>query len=102
MKQNSEIIIYQTADNETRIQTRLQDETVWLTQEQMAELFGKGRTTITEHVGNIFTEGELNEKEVCQHFRHTSRHGAIEGKTQIRSIAASEQFRIVIQTGGLL
>ena len=42
MEQNSEIIIYQTADNETRIQTRLQGETVWLTQEQIAELFGKG------------------------------------------------------------
>ena len=83
MEQNSEIIIYQTADNETRIQTRLQDETVWLTQEQMAELFGKGRTTITEHISNIFKEAELNEKEVCRHFRHTTRHGAIEGKTQL-------------------
>jgi hypothetical protein len=86
MEHNSEIIIYQTADNETRIQTRLQDETVWLTQEQMAELFGKGRTTITEHIGNIFKEGELNEKEVCRYFRHTTRHGAIEGKTQTKQI----------------
>ena len=86
MKQNSEIIIYQTADNETRIQTRLQDETVWLTQEQMAELFGKGRTTITEHISNIFKEAELNEKEVCRHFRHTTRHGAIEGKTQTKQV----------------
>ena len=86
MEQNSEIIIYQTADNETRIQTRLQDETVWLTQGQMAELFGKGRTTITEHINNIFKEGELNEKEVCRDFRHTTRHGAINGKTQTKQV----------------
>jgi hypothetical protein len=86
MKQKSEIIIYQTADNETRIQTRLQDETVWLTQEQMAELFGKGRTTITEHIGNIFKEGELNEKEVRRNFRHTTKHGAVEGKTQTKQV----------------
>jgi hypothetical protein len=86
MPQKSEIIIYQTADNETKIQTRLEDETVWLTQEQMAQLFGKGRTTITEHIGNIFKEGELNEKVVCRDFRHTTSHGAIEGKTQTNSI----------------
>ena len=86
MKQDSEIIIYQTADNETRIQTRLQDETIWLTQEQMAVLFGKGRTTITEHIGNIFKEGELKEDEVCRYFRHTTRHGAIEGKTQTKQV----------------
>ena len=72
MEQNSEIVIYQTTENETRIQTRLQDETVWLTQEQMALLFGKGRSTIAEHIGNIFKEGELNEKEVCRNFRHTN------------------------------
>jgi len=76
MEGGSEIIIYQTSDNETRIQTRLQDETVWLTQEQMAEFFGKGRTTITEHIGNVFKEGELDEKVVCRNFRHTTKHKA--------------------------
>ncbi len=86
MEQDSEIIIYQTTDNETRIQTRLQDETVWLTQEQMAELFGKGRSTITEHIGNIFKEGELDEKVVCRFFRHTTQHGAIEGKIQTKEV----------------
>ncbi|MBU0712482.1 virulence RhuM family protein [bacterium] len=85
-QQNSEIVIYQTSDNETRIQTRLQDETVWLTQQQMAALFGKGRTTINEHIGNIFKEGELDEKVVCRDFRHTTKHGAIEGKTQTRGV----------------
>ncbi|MCF6334649.1 MAG: hypothetical protein L3J12_02785 [Spirochaetales bacterium] len=77
MEPNSEIIIYLTANNETRIQTCLQDETVWLTQEQMANLFGRGRTTITEHIGNIFKENELDEKMVCRLFRHTTKHGAL-------------------------
>ncbi len=86
MEHSSEIIIYQTSNNETRIQTRLQYETVWLTQEQMAELFGKGRTTITEHIGNIFKEGELDEKVVCRNFRHTTKHGAIESKTQDKQV----------------
>lgn len=54
MEQNSEIIIYTASDGTTKLQVQLEDETVWLTQEQMAMLFGKGRTTITEHIGNIF------------------------------------------------
>ena len=52
----------------------------------MAILFGKGRTTITEHIGNIFKEGELNEKEVCRDSRHTTQYGAIEGKTQVKQV----------------
>jgi hypothetical protein len=72
---NSEIIIYSTDDGLTKIQTRLENETVWLTQAQMAELFGKGRTTITEHIQNIFTEGELEENSVCRKFRHTADDG---------------------------
>ena len=79
----SEIIIYQTEDGlKTKIQTRLENETVWLTQAQMAELFGKTRSTITEHISNIFKEGEL----VCRNFRHTTKHGAIEGKTQEKEV----------------
>jgi len=68
MQQNSEIIIYQTADNETRIQTRLQDETVWLTQEQMAMLFGKAKSTINEHIKNIYAEKELEESLTLKKF----------------------------------
>lgn len=77
-----EIIIYQNTDGKIKIDVRLQDDTVWLTQEQMAVLFGKGRTTINEHIQNIFREGELIEEVVCRKFRHTTQHGAIEGKTQ--------------------
>jgi hypothetical protein len=82
----SNIIIYQTEDGLTKIETRLADETVWLTQEQIATLFAKGRSTITEHIGNVFKEGELQEEVVCREFRHTTQHGAIEGKTQEKSV----------------
>lgn len=69
---NSEIIIYQNPDGNIKIDVRLEEETVWLTQAQMAMLFGKGRTTITEHIQNVFEEGELDEKVVCRNFRHTT------------------------------
>lgn len=62
----SEIIIYQTEDGTTKIQTRLENETVWLNQEQMAELFQRDRSVITKHIGNIFNEGELEEKSNVQ------------------------------------
>jgi len=86
MENDSEIIIYTAPDGTTKLQVQLEDETVWLNQEQMAELFGKGRSTITEHIGNIFKENELDEKEVCRLFRHTTKHGAIEGKTQSKQV----------------
>ena len=79
---DSQILIYQTENGQTKIETRLENETVWLTQAQMAALFGKGRSTITEHIGNIFKEGELQKETVCRNFRHTTPHGAIPGKTQ--------------------
>jgi hypothetical protein len=84
--ETTNIIIYQTENGITKIETRLEDETVWLTQEQIATLFAKGRSTITEHIGNVFKEGELEENVVCREFRHTTQHGAIEGKTQEKSV----------------
>lgn len=82
----SEIIIYQNPDGLIKIDVRLEEETVWLTQEQMAMLFGKGRSTIAEHIQNVFKEGELDEQVVCRNFRHTTKHGAIEGKTQEKEV----------------
>jgi len=73
--ENTNIIIYQTEDGKTKIETRLEDETVWLTQAQLAELFQKSRVTITEHIRNIFKEGELQEDAVCRNFRHTAADG---------------------------
>lgn len=82
----SEIVIYQNTEGSIKVDVRLEEETVWLTQDQMAQLFGKGRSTITEHIGNIFKEGELIEKVVSRKFRHTTSHGAIEGKTQEKDV----------------
>jgi hypothetical protein len=83
---NSNLLIYQNQDGNIKIDVRLEEENVWLTQEQMATLFGKGRSTITEHISNIFAEGELDEKVVCRNFRLTTQHGAIEGKKQEKEV----------------
>lgn len=64
-----DIIIYQTPDGNTLLDVQLEDDTVWLTQSQMVELFGRERTVITKHINNIFKEGELNEKSNV-HFLH--------------------------------
>jgi hypothetical protein len=79
---NSELIIYQNPDGNIKIDVRLEEETVWLTQDQMATLFGKAKSTINEHIKNVFTEGELEEKVVIRKFRITTQHGAMAGKTQ--------------------
>ena len=81
-----EIVIYQSEDGNVKVDVLFQDETVWLSQEQMALLFGKGRTTITEHISNIFSEGELQEDMVCRKFRHTTQHGAIDGLYQTKEV----------------
>lgn len=87
MKGNhSDFILFKTEDDKISVDVRFEDETVWLSQEQMAALFGKGRSTITEHIQNIFKEGELKEEMACRNFRHTTQHGAIEGKTQEVSV----------------
>jgi prophage maintenance system killer protein len=82
----NKIVIYQTEDGQTQIDVRLENDTVWLTQAQMAELFQKDRTVITRHINNVFKEGELEKEEVCAKFAHTTRHGALEGKQQIQEI----------------
>ena len=61
---------------------RLEQESVWLTQDQMTILFGIAKSTISEHIKNVFQEGELEEKVVVRKFRITTQHGAIAGKTQ--------------------
>ncbi|HZJ35880.1 MAG TPA: virulence RhuM family protein [Gillisia sp.] len=72
---NSEILIYQNPDGNIKIDVRLENETVWLTQAQMAILFGKDKRTISEHIGNIFSEGELDENSVVRNFRTTAADG---------------------------
>ena len=82
----SQLIIYQTEAGETKIDVRFQDETVWLTQKKMAELFDVKRPAITKHLKNIFESGELDEKVVGSILEHTTQHGAIEGKTQTKPV----------------
>ncbi len=71
----SEIIIYQNPNGNIKIDVRLEEETVWLTQKLMAELFDKSKKTISEHINNIFKEGELDEIAVVRNFRTTASDG---------------------------
>ena len=73
--ENSNILIYQTEKGLTKIETRLEDETVWLTQAQLCELFQKAKSTISEHIKNIFAENELVEHSVVREFRTTAADG---------------------------
>lgn len=95
---HGEMIIYQTEDGLTKIDVNMQDETVWLTQEQMAELFQRDKSTISRHIKNIFAEGELDEKVVVAEFATTSQHGAMEGKTQ-NNITKFYNLDVVISVG---
>jgi hypothetical protein len=79
---SSDIIIYKNPDGSIKIDVRLEEENVWLTQDQMATLFSKAKSTINEHIKNVFAEGELDEKVVIRKFRITTQHGAIAEKTQ--------------------
>lgn len=82
----SDLLIYQAADGTIKIDVHLENETVWLNQDDMARLFGKSKQTISEHIRNIFDEGELDEHVVIRKFRTTTRHGAMEGKTQSKEV----------------
>jgi len=77
---NSQIIIYQTESGETKLDVRFQDETVWLTQKLMAELFQTTSQNITIHLKNIFEEEELEEKATCKDFLQVQKEGAREFK----------------------
>jgi hypothetical protein len=72
---NSEILIYQNPKGNIKIDVRLDDETVWLTQAQMAQLFAKDKRTISEHIGNIFLEEELEQDSVVRKIRTTDSDG---------------------------
>jgi hypothetical protein len=87
MKENSdnnygEIILYQTRDNQTAIEVRFKEETVWLTQAQIAELFGTKRPAITKHLINIYKSGELIENSTCSILEHMGISGVQKYQTQ--------------------
>ena len=71
----AEFLIFQSQNKEDSIEVKYADENVWLTQNMIAKLFDKGRSTITEHLSDIFKSGELDENSVCRDFRHTASDG---------------------------
>ena len=78
-----EILIYQTDDGQTNIEVKIEDDTVWLTQQQMSELFQTSRTNVVEHIKHIYEEGELDEISTCRNFRQVRKEGNREVKRQI-------------------
>ena len=86
MVDTGNIVIYESEGGEVRLDVRLENETVWLTQDQLCLLFNKAKSTISEHISNIFKEGELEESVVVRKFRITTPHGAISGKSQVHEV----------------
>ncbi len=82
----SEILIYQNENGNIKVDVMFEDGSIWLSQAQICEVFGKAKSTISEHIKAIFEEGELDEKVVVRNYRTTTKHGAIEGKTQTSDI----------------
>ena len=80
----NKIELYQTPDGKTQVEVTFEGETVWLSQKMMANLFSINIPAISKHLKNIFESGELNKTEVISILETTTRHGAIEGKTQTR------------------
>lgn len=77
-----ELVIYQSADGSIQLDVKMEKDTIWLSQQQMAKLFEKDRTVIGRHIRNIFNEGELDESSVCAKFAHAKDYGRREGFTQ--------------------
>ena len=83
MENYGEILIYQSDDGLTNVEVKIQDETVWLTQQQMAELFQTSRTNVVEHIKHIYDEGELDEISTCRKFRQVRKEGKREVTREI-------------------
>ena len=92
---SSDILIYQNQEGNIKVDVRLEEETVWLTQDQMAQLFGKGRSTITEHIGNIFKEGELDENATRRNFRLVR----LEGNREVERDVEHYNLDVIISVG---
>ena len=78
----SEILLYKTPNGNVKVEIYLKNETIWLSQQKIADLFGVQRPAVTKHLKNIFDSGELQENVVSSILEHTTLHGAIEGKIQ--------------------
>lgn len=85
-QKHTPIEIYRSPNGEIELNIRLENDTVWLTQSQMAQLFGRDRTVIARHIGNVYKEGELLREVTCAFFAHVTPHGAIPGKTRTQQV----------------
>ena len=95
MKEDQKIVIYQTPDGKTEIDVRLEDETVWLTQAQMAELFDKTPQNITMHIGNAYREGELERESTCKEYLQVQQ----EGKRKVSRRVKYYDLDVIISVG---
>ena len=94
-EQKGEVIIYQNDDNSVKLNVRLENETVWLTQQQLAELFQTSRTNVVEHIKHIFEEGELSENATCRKFRQVQ----IEGTREVSRELPFYNLDLIISLG---
>lgn len=95
MNENNHIIIYQSEDGKTHIEVKLEENTVWLTQQQMADLYQTSRSNVTEHLLHIYEEGELEEKATCRKFRQVRQ----EGNRQVERELAFYNLDAIISVG---
>jgi hypothetical protein len=95
MENKGEILLYQNPDGTVKIDVKIEDETVWLSQEQMSLLFGKSRNTITEHIGNVFEEKELEQISTCRKFRQVR----IEGNREVEREIEHYNLDVIISVG---
>ena len=93
--QDDAVLLYQTEDGKTRLEVQLQGETVWLTQKQMADLFQKDVRTISEHIRNVYEEGELAPESTLRNFRMVQS----EGKRQVDRDVAHYNLDVIISVG---
>lgn len=87
MNENNNIVIYQSEDGKVHLDVVYNEETMWLTQQQLCDLYQTSKSNVSEHIKHIFEDGELDKEVVVRNFRITTQHGAIEGKTQSRDVA---------------
>ena len=87
MTENNNIVIYQSEDGKVHLDVVYNEETMWLTQQQLCDLYQTSKSNVSEHIKHIFEDGELDKEVVVRNFRITTQHGAIEGKTQSRDVA---------------
>ena len=95
MNLDNQIIIYQTEDGQTQVDVRLENETVWLTQAQMAELFEKTPQNITMHIGNAYKEGELEKESTCKEYLQVQQ----EGKRKVSRMVKYYDLDVIISVG---